>query len=323
MRGHKLAIIGAGHVGEHVLAYASSLNLFSDIVAIDLLEDKAYGEALDQTHATGLISRQNINIYSSNDYNDIADADIIIVAATHVYPGGIPPADRQDLIGDNASIIRSVMSNISEVTQDAICIFITNPADTVVYMAATEFDYPVGRVMSTGCMLDSARLRYVLGNHYGVDPKSVTGFMMGEHGFSAVPVLSHVNIAGIPFDQLDQHFPEVEPLEPGDVQQLVVDAAYKVFNAKSGVTNAAVAQSAIELARSVLLDERSIYPVSTVFSKGEYGTDKPVAFSAPTVVTRNGFEKRFELDLNDWETEKLKESTDSIRASIEIANSLK
>lgn len=322
MKSQKLAIVGVGHVGEHVLAYASSSDLFGDIVVIDTRENLAFGEALDQAHATGLLSRNNVSIRSTNDYNEVKDADVIIVSATHVYPYGEVPADRQELLTNNAQIIRSVMKNISAVTKEAIIIFITNPADTVVYMAATEFDYPAERVMSTGCMLDSARLRYVLGEHYQVDPKSVSGYMIGEHGYTAVPVLSRVSIAGIPYDELKDHFPEVQPLSPEKIQEKVVQAAYEVFNNKIGVTNAAVAQSAIELARSILLDEHSIYPISTPLLDGEYDTDQPVAFSTPTIVTRQGWTKRFQVQLNDWEKEKLAQSAQSIRASIDLAESI-
>lgn len=322
MKSQKLAIVGVGHVGEHVLAYASSSDLFGDIVVIDTRENLAFGEALDQAHATGLLSRNNVSIRSTNDYNEVKDADVIIVSATHVYPYGEVPADRQELLTNNAQIIRFVMKNISAVTKEAIIIFITNPADTVVYMAATEFDYPAERVMSTGCMLDSARLRYVLGEHYQVDPKSVSGYMIGEHGYTAVPVLSRVSIAGIPYDELKDHFPEVQPLSPEKIQEKVVQAAYEVFNNKIGVTNAAVAQSAIELARSILLDEHSIYPISTPLLEGEYDTDQPVAFSTPTIVTRQGWTKRFQVQLNDWEKEKLAQSAQSIRASIDLAESI-
>ncbi|HBY89643.1 MAG: lactate/malate family dehydrogenase [Ruoffia tabacinasalis] len=322
MKSQKLGIIGVGHVGEHVLAYASSSNLFGEIVVIDSREELAFGEALDQDHATGLLSRPNVNIYSSNAYNDLSDADVIIVSATHVYPKGEVPADRQQLITNNASIIRSIMKNISEVTQEAIIIFITNPADTVIYMAANEFSYPKERMMSTGCMLDSARLRYIIGKHYNVDPKSVNGYMMGEHGYSAVPILSRLSVAGIPYDQLSKHFPDIEPLTADEVQEKVVQAAYEVFDNKFGVTNAAVAQSSIELARAILLDEHSIYPISTPLLEGEYNTERPVAFSTPTVITRQGWTKRFEVPLNEWETEKLNVSAESIRASIDLAESL-
>lgn len=322
MKTQKLAVIGAGHVGSHVLAYAASSELFGEIAVIDPRDKIAYGEALDQDHATGLISRRNINIHSGG-YEEVADADIVIVSATHIYAPDPVPADRQELIKNNAAIIREIMDNIVKYTRDAILIFITNPADTVAYIACNEYDYPTQQILSTGCMLDSSRLRHLIGRHYGVDPKSVSGYMMGEHGYTAFPVLSRLTVGGIPFDQLAEYFPEVEPLSPDQITEHVVQTAYEVFDAKVGVTNAGVAESAIEVARAILLDEKAIYPVAVPFVDGEYGFDKPSAFSVPCVLGRNGVERRLTVSLNDWETEKLNISVASIQASIELAESLK
>lgn len=321
MKTHKLAVIGVGHVGSHVLANAVKSDLFSDIVVIDPRGQIAFGEALDQAHATGLFSRANVNIYAGS-YQDVADADICIISATHVYPPGQTPEDRQVLLGNNASIVRQIMRDISAVTKEAILIFITNPADTVTYMAATEFDYPIHRVIGTGCTLDSARLRYTIAKHYGVDPKSVSAFMYGEHGYTAFPVLSHAQIGGIPFDQLSEYFPEVATLDPQALKDEIVRSAYDVFHAKNGVTNAGVAQAALDVARSIVLDERTIHPVSVYLTK-EHGIESPVAFSVPTILGKDGVIKKLPLTLNAWEEEKLQESIAAIRANIEIALALK
>ena len=304
------------------MADAAKAELFGEIAVVDPRESIAFGEALDQAHATGLISRRNINIYEAN-YETVEDADIIIVAAAHVYAPDPVPADRQELMANNASIVRDIMDNVVKHTKDAIIIFITNPADTVTYIATNEYDYPTERVMSTGCMLDSSRLRYLIGSHYGVDPKSVSGYMMGEHGYTAFPVLSRLTVAGIAYDELDQYFPEIKPLTPDEVKAKVVQAAYEVFNAKIGVTNAGVAEASIELARCILLDEKAIQPISVPLTQGEYGFEQPSAFSIPCVIGRNGVEKRLTVSLNEWETNKLKESVASIHASIELAESLK
>ena len=322
MKTQKLAVIGAGHVGSHVLAYAAKSDLFGEIAVIDPRDKIAFGEALDQDHATGLLSRRNIDIHSGG-YEEVADADIIIVSATHVYAPEPVPADRQELIKNNATIIREIMANVVKYTRDAIIIFITNPADTVTYIATNEYDYPTNQILSTGCMLDSARLRHFIGRHYGVDPKSVAGYMMGEHGYTAFPALSRLTVGGIAFNDLAQYFPDVVPLMPDQITEHVVQTAYEVFDAKVGVTNAGVAESALELARAILLDEKSIYPVSVPFVNGEYGFDQPSAFSVPCVLGRNGIERRLTVSLNEWETEKLKISVASIQASIELAESLK
>ncbi len=322
MKTQKLTVIGAGHVGSHVLAYAAKSDLFGEIAVIDPRDKIAFGEALDQDHATGLLSRRNIDIHSGG-YEEVADADIIIVAATHVYAPDPVPADRQELIKTNAAIVREIMTNVVKYTRDAIIIFITNPADTVTYIATNEFDYPTNQILSTGCTLDSARLRHFIGRHYGVDPKSVDGYMMGEHGYTAFPVLSRLTVGGIAFDELTEYFPDVVPLTPDQITEHVVQTAYEVFNAKVGVTNAGVAESSLELARAILLDEKSIYPVSVPFVNGEYGFDQPSAFSVPCILGRNGIERRLTVSLNEWETDKLKISVASIQASIELAESLK
>ena len=118
------------------------------------------------------------------------------------------------MTGKNVAVIREVMAEIIKYTKEAIIILITNPLDTVTYIAASEFDYPKGRIFGTGTMLDSARLRKVISQQYGVDPKSVTGYMMGEHGFTAFPVVSRLAINGIRYDEFGTYFPEVETLDP-------------------------------------------------------------------------------------------------------------
>lgn len=317
MKIQKLAIIGMGHVGSSVLATAVQTELFGEIVLVDPRDQVAFGEGLDQKHAGGLLSRKNITIYSGN-YEEVADADIIIVTATHVYPNGEIPADRQELLTENLPIIHEIMKNIVQNTQTAMLIFITNPADTIIHIAAS-YDYPRNLLLSTGTMLDSSRLRQMLGQHYHVDPKSISGYMMGEHGYAAFPVLSHLTIGGIAYDELGDYFPEVPLLTAEEVKEKVVQAAYDVFDAKNGVTNVAVAQSAIDIARCILLDEKSIYPVSVPMSEHEYSFKEPCAYSVPCVLGKKGVEKKLLVTLNEWEKEKLAESVASIRKSITLS----
>jgi len=316
MRTQKLAIIGLGHVGSSVLATAVQTELFGEIVLIDPRDHVAFGEGLDQTHAGGLLSRKNITIYAGT-YGDVADANIIIIAATHVYPNGEIPADRQDLLTENLPIIHEIMKNIVRHTQTAMLIFITNPADTIIHIAAS-YDYPRNLLLSTGTMLDSSRLRQLLGQHYKVDPKAISGYMMGEHGYAAFPVLSHLTIGGIAYEQLSDYFPEIPLLTAEEIKEKVVQAAYDVFEAKNGVTNVAVAQSAIDIARCVLLDEKSIYPVSVPMSEYEYGFSGRCAYSVPCILGKDGVEKKLLVTLNEWEKGKLAEAVTSIRHSIAL-----
>ncbi|WP_319771866.1 hypothetical protein [Breoghania sp.] len=321
MHKNKLVVVGVGHVGSYVLADAMKLGLFAEIGVIDVLENVAYGEALDQAQATALTYMNNVTV-KSGGYEQCADADIIIVAAgpSVISDPDDPTAepDRTLLTKTNCAVIRDVMAGITQHTRDAIVILITNPLDTMVYIAENEFGYPRGRVFGTGTMLDSARLRRLIAETYDVDPKSVTGYMMGEHGSTAFPVLSHVNVAGIPFAELDAYFtPSQNIQDPEIVKAKIISAAYEVFNGK-GWTNAGVAQSAVTMAKAVLLDERSVYPACTTL-RGQYGHDGNVALSMPCVIGREGILKQLPVTLNAWESEKMKASIAFIQGTMRDA----
>ncbi len=317
MKPFKLVVVGVGHVGSYVLADAMKLGLFGEIALIDSNAEVARGEALDQTHAAALTSLTNVHVHAG-DYDTCADADIIVVAAgPSVIPDPKDPTGRPDrslLATANAAVIREVMTGITSFTRDAYVLLITNPLDTVVWIAENEFDLPAGHVFGTGTMLDSARLRTIVAQRYGVDPKSVSGYMMGEHGSTAFPVLSHVNVAGIPYGALGRRLNGAETLTNEQVREAVVRSAYDVFNAK-GWTNAGVAQSAITMARSILLDERTVHPASTTL-RGEYGHDGDVALSMPCILGKEGIVRRIAVDLDPWETEQLARSIDFIRTTM-------
>lgn len=321
MHKNKLVVIGVGHVGSYVLSDAMKIGLFAEIGVIDILENVAYGEALDQAQATALTYMNNVDV-KSGGYEQCEDADVIIVAAgPSIIPDPDDPKgepDRTLLTKKNCEVIREVMTGITKYTKEAIIILITNPLDTMVYIAENEFSYPAGRVFGTGTMLDSARLRKLVADNYKIDPKSVTGYMMGEHGSTAFPVLSHVNVSGIPFAELNEYFKgDADIQDPEVVKSSIVTAAYEVFNGK-GWTNAGVAQSAVTMAKAVLLDEKSVYPTSTTL-RGQYGHDGDVALSMPCVIGREGVIKQLPVKLNEWETKKLEESISFIKSAMEDA----
>jgi L-lactate dehydrogenase len=318
MKKNKLVIIGVGHVGSYVLADAMKIGLFSEIALIDIDQAVAVGEALDQAHVTALTYMSNTAV-RAGDYSECRDADVIVCAAGPSVLKSDKDAmpDRTLLAVTNAAVIREVMTGITKYTKEAIVILITNPLDTMVYIAENEFGYPKGRIFGTGTMLDSARLRYVVASNYNIDPKSVTGYMMGEHGHTAFPVFSRLNVQGFGEKELDQVFEGKELLDREKMGQQVVKAAYDVLNGK-GWTNAGVAQAAITLTKAILLDERSVYPVSTTLH-GQYGYDRDVAFSMPCVVGRNGVEKQLEIPLDERETELMHKSAKYIQETMKVA----
>jgi L-lactate dehydrogenase len=318
MKRNKLVIVGVGHVGSYVLADAMKLGLFAEIAVIDIDKDVAFGEALDQTHATALTYMSNTTV-RAGDYSECADADVIICAAGPSMLKSEEDAmpDRAKLASVNSEIIREVMTGITKYTKDAIVILITNPLDTMVYIAENEFGYPKGRLFGTGTMLDSARLRKIIATNFDIDPKSVTGYMMGEHGHTAFPVLSRLNVQGFGEKELDQVFQGKRPLSREEIKQQVVQAAFDVLNGK-GWTNAGVAQAAVTLAKAILLDERSVYPVSTTLH-GQYGYDGDVALSMPCIIGRNGVEKQLEIALDEQELEWLHQSAQYIQEAMKVA----
>lgn len=319
---HKLVVVGTGHVGSYVLADAMKLDLFGTIVTIDADNNVARGEALDQHHATGLTSIASADVRSGG-YEECADADVIIVAAGGSVLGDPDNPDHQPdragLARVNGDVTRDVMGKIAEQTTDAVVIFITNPLDTVVWIAENEFNYQAGKVFGTGTMLDSARLRRIVADRAGVSPSVVTGYMMGEHGMTAFPVLSHLSVGGVAAGEVPAQF-GVSALEPTELAEAVVTSAYDVLNSK-GWTNAGVAQSAVAMARAVLLDEKAIYPACSTL-RGEYGHDGDVTLSVPSIIGAGGVEKRLEVSLNHWETEALELSVEAIREALRVAGAI-
>lgn len=312
---NKLVVVGTGHVGSIVINAGLALNLFSEIVTIDKNKNKAEGEALDASHSTPFEYNVNTRVYSGG-YEECSNADVIIIAAG---PSIMPEdkADRLILVEKNVPVIKDVMSSISKYTKDAVIIIITNPLDVMVYYAQNFFGYPKNKVFGTGTSLDSARFRRIIANRYNVDPKSVQGYMLGEHGNSAFPAWSRLNIAGIPYDKLDKYFLPKEPLDQDKVAKEVVQVAFDVLNLKR-CTNSGIAMAACRLARAVILNEHTVQPVSTTL-EGEYGL-KDVALSLPSIITSEGVERRIEVPLLDTEIEKLKNSAESIKKTIGLAN---
>lgn len=312
---NKLVIVGTGHVGSTVINTALSLNLFSEIVTIDKKKNKAKGEALDVSHSTPFEYNPNTRVYSGG-YEECADANVIIISAG---PSIMPDdkADRLILAERNVPVMKDVMSSISKYTKDAVIIIITNPLDVMVYYAENFFGYPKNKVFGTGTSLDSARFRRIIANKYDVDPKSVQGYMLGEHGNSAFPAWSRLNIAEVHSDDLDKYFTSKEPLDREKIASEVVQVAYDVLNLK-GWTDSGIAMAACRLAKAVVLNERSVLPVSTTL-EGEYGlTD--VALSIPCIITNEGVERRVPVPLSEDEVEKLKKSAESIKKTINSVN---
>ncbi|MEN6412338.1 MAG: L-lactate dehydrogenase [Veillonellales bacterium] len=307
MTKNKLVIVGAGHVGSAVLNCALSFNLADEIAVIDIIDEKARGEALDASHGTPFPYSTNVNIHAG-DFAECKAANVIIIAAgPSIIPG--ETMDRLILADRNVKVMKDVMTSITQYTRDAVIIMITNPLDVMAYYAGNFFDYPKNKIFGTGTTLETARFKRMIANKYHVDPKDVQGYMLGEHGNSAFPAWSLLNIAGVPSDRLDEYFQPEEPLDREKIGSAVINVAYDVLNFK-GFTSAGIAMAACRLAKAVLYNEHSILPVSTTI-EGEYGL-YDVALSLPCLITGDGVARRIEVPLAEDEIFQLKNSAKSI-----------
>ncbi len=315
---HKLAIIGAGKVGDAVLSNAMGSGLFAEVVVLDVNQDMARGQALDQHHTTALPMMNNVRVVAGG-YDDLADADVIVfTAGPSVQRSDKPATDdsRRQLAVINGQIMRDCMREITARTREAAIIICSNPLDALVHIASTEFDYPEGLVFGTGTILDSARMCRVLADHLGVDPDYVRGYMLGEHGPSGFPMFSGVNVAGVGFDGLSSLF-QVEDLDREELTQRINRAGWDVFQLK-GWTSAGVGQSALAIIRSILLDEKSVFPVCTTL-RGQWGHDGDVSLGVPCVIGARGVERILEVPLDAWEREHLDTTIAAIQQTIEVA----
>lgn len=307
----KIVIVGTSNVGSAVLNKLMDFQLASEIVLIDLNEEKAKGEALDASHSTSCIYSTNINIHAGT-YADCKDAGIIIITAgPSIRPGETP--DRLRLASVNTKIMSSVMSEIAKYTKDAMIIMITNPLDVATYHVSTAFDYPREKIIGTGTLLETFRFRRILANKYHVDTKNIHGYVLGEHGNSAFPAWSTVDIAGLGLEHLDEYFHLPEKLDRSAVEDEIVQVAYDVINWK-GFTNTGIAMVACRLVKAILYDEHTILPMSAVL-EGEYGIND-VALSIPRMLCSTGIVRSFEIHLTEKELNLLHVSADSVRSAL-------
>ena len=310
----KIVVIGASNVGSAVANKIADFQLATEVVLIDLNEDKAWGEAKDSSHATSCIYSTNIKFHLG-DYEDCKDANIIVITAgPSIRPGETP--DRLKLAGTNAKIMSSVMGEIVKRTKEAMIIMITNPLDVATYVVSTQFDYPRNLILGTGTMLETYRFRRILADKYQVDPKNINGYVLGEHGNAAFVAWSTTGCAGFPIDDLDEYFHRTEKLSHEAVEQELVQVAYDVIN-KKGFTNTCIAMAACRFIKSVLYDEHTILPCSAVL-EGEYGI-KDVALSIPRMVCADGIMRSFEVHLTDDELEKMHKAAQSVRSALDGA----
>ncbi len=301
----KIAVVGCGFVGATCAFTLMQSGMFSEMVLIDLDQKRAEGEAMDISH--GVPFATPAKIYAGN-YNDIEDAAIVVVTAGANQK---PDETRLDLVHKNVAIFRSLIPQIRDSGFGGILLIVSNPVDILTYTAQRISGFTENRVIGSGTVLDTARLKRAVAQHLTVDSRSVHAFIVGEHGDSEIAAWSCANISGIPlndFCELRGHYRHSE--NTARIAQEVKNSAYEIIEKKQA-TYYGIAMSVKRICEVILRDEKSILPISSMMY-GEYGISD-VALSMPAILGKNGVEMKVPIPLNQEELAKLRESASMLR----------
>lgn len=305
----KVAVIGCGFVGSASAFALMQSGMFSEMVLIDADHDKAEGEALDISHGTPFA--RPMKIYAGG-YDDIVDASIIVITAgANQKPG----ETRLDLVKKNIGIFKTIIPEIKKRDCKGILLIVANPVDILTYTAVKLSGFPENRVIGSGTVLDTARLKEALGSHLQVDSRSVHAFIIGEHGDSEIAAWSSANVSGIDlndFCEMIGHYNHHEAMEK--IANDVKNSAYEII-AKKHATYYGIAMSVKRICEAIVRDEKSIMPISSMMH-GEYGIED-VALSMPAIVGKNGAQGKVPISLNYDEITKLQESAKALKKVIE------
>lgn len=304
----KAVMIGCGYVGSAAVFSLMQSGLFSEIAMIDADMEKAEGEAMDISH--GIPFAKHMKVYAG-DYRDVKDAGIVIITAGANQK---PNETRLDLVNKNVAIFKQIIPQIMENEFDGIMLVVANPVDILTHVAQKLSGLPENRVIGAGTVLDTARLKYNLGEHLGVDSRSVHAFIIGEHGDSEIAAWSSANVSGISLSDVCEmrgHYQHDENTK--EIAEKVKNSAYDIIQRKKA-TYFGVAMAVKRICEVIVRDEKSILPVSTVMH-GEHGIED-VVLSMPCIVGREGIETKVPISLNDEEVEKLRQSATLLKSII-------
>ena len=300
----KCAIIGCGFVGAACAYSLSHSGIFSEMVLIDKSKKKAQGEAMDIADAMPFLSPAKIYC---GDYPDTKDCAIIIIAAGHNQRKG---ETRLELVRKNTEILKEIVGEIIKYNTDCILLVVTNPVDILTYVTLKLSGFPASRVIGSGTVLDTARLKQEIGDHLSVDPRNVHTFVIGEHGDSELSVFSSANISGIDLSSFCKVCNYCDGMQKMyGLFENVRDSAYSIIEAK-GATSYGIAEAVNRICTAIMRNENAILPVS-VYLDGQYGLDG-LCLGIPSLVGRTGVKHIFEIPLDKYESERLKRSAEII-----------
>lgn len=298
----KVVLIGTGMVGmSFAYALVNQGGICNELVLIDVNRERANGEAMDLNHGLAF-AKSNMRIYAG-EYKDCKDADIVVIAAGVAQKDG---ETRLDLLQRNTEVFRSIINPVVKSGFDGIFLVATNPVDIMTRVTYELSRFGASRVIGTGTSLDTARLRYLLGDYFTVDPKNIHAYVIGEHGDSEFVPLSQVMLATKSVTEIledERNDYNIDDMQ--SIEEQVRTSAYKIIKAKRA-TYYGIGMAIARIVKAILGDENSVLTVSAKLC-GEYDS-KNVFIGVPCIIGRNGIKEIVELSLTDEEKEKFQNS---------------
>lgn len=307
-RSHKVGLIGTGLVGSSFAYALMQRGIASELVLIDTNAEKAVGEMMDLNH--GLSFTKPMKIFAGT-YENLAGAKVVVITAgTAQKPG----ETRLDLLGRNAAIFRSIIPQVVRHNPNGIILITTNPVDILTYISLNEAHLSPAKVIGSGTILDTSRFRFLLGQYYEVDTRSVHAYIIGEHGDSEIPLWSTANIGGVRLQEFaplkNKHY---DQQEMNKLFYSVRDAAYEIIKRK-GATHYAIGLGLLSIVEAILGNYRSVLSISTLMT-GQYGI-QDICLSLPCVIGENGVEEILTLSLSPEEEKGLRSSADKLKSTL-------
>ncbi len=311
----KIALIGAGNIGG-TLAHLAAIKGLGDIVLFDVAEGVPQGKALDLSQCAS-VEGFDAKITGSNDYADIAGADVIIVTAGVARKPGM---SRDDLLGINLKVMKAVGEGIAANAPDAFVICITNPLDAMVWALREFSGLPHNKVVGMAGVLDSSRFNHFLAEEFQVSAKDVTSFVLGGHGDTMVPVIEYSTVAGIPVPDLIKQGRSTQERIDAIVQRTRSGGGEIVALLKTGSAFYAPATSAIAMAEAYLGDKKRLLPCAANLT-GQYGIDN-LYVGVPVIIGKDGVEQVIEIALNDEAKANLTVSVDAVKELLDACKAI-
>lgn len=315
MKLRKVAVIGLGHVGAHVAYNLAVQGICDEILLLDMNEQKVISECQDLRDSVAYLPHRVH--FMAADYKDLTDCDVIVNCVGNIAMLA-ETGNRIHELQFNIPAVRSFAHKIKESGFDGVLLNISNPCDVITRELALALELPKGRVFGTGTGLDTSRLLSALARQTGVDHKSITAYMLGEHGASQYAPWSCVSFSGIPLSQLEKTETKFQ-FDKEALCQEAIGGGWVTFKGKT-CTEYGISATAARMVQQIFHDEKAIMPVSA-FLEGEYG-ENDLFVGVPAIIGKNGVEQVLELPLSQDEQKKFHECCDDIRKIIAMVDEL-